>query len=612
MTVNRQTIISSVMLRVVPAAALALFLVGLMVRSLTLGTLQKEIQANLASRSAMTAEAMMSKLDGLKAYAKVIAENDLIINSLIDYAARDQYLPTFFQSLRVPYAENCEAILTDYRGRMVASNTGRHYDFQKSPYINDVMDGGSAFELSADAMVVAWPVRYNGLPEGMFLVRLLRADYDGFFGAAGRMKSFAVFNGEASLLFVSDKAFALEIHESSRHNWFKVRSSVPGYKTLNVLCGIMEKEATAPYKKLEVFLIGVMFMSLAGLILGIYFSASLTCRPLVRFVELMTSAGGEKVFEVNLPENGPREISALAGAFNRLIRKLNQARAESMNQAVEAGRAQLSAMVLHNIGNAVTPLSVHIEQINTHTHNDIQVFLDQCYRELKNHEADLTGYVMHSKRGSNVFAYMGELIETLKTVNSTNQENLLKAEDTISYISEIISLQQNFAASGTEIKEKTDLNTALKAAIQIHRSTLEAYGIEVEMDLTPEIQPFFINKSRLLQILVNLLKNSCEAIEQYKASSNRKQIVLRSFSSGSWIGFEIQDTGVGIDPGDIESLFKFGRSGKGSSGLGLYYCRMFVEANRGTIALTSEGHGRGAVVTVKFNMHQYSRGTDEG
>jgi hypothetical protein len=41
-------------------------------------------------------------------------------------------------------------------------------------------------------------------------------------------------------------------------------------------------------------------------------------------------------------------------------RKLKKTQKELINKAMEAGRAQLSAMVLHNIGNAMTPLGVTV------------------------------------------------------------------------------------------------------------------------------------------------------------------------------------------------------------------------------------------------------------
>jgi nitrogen fixation/metabolism regulation signal transduction histidine kinase len=121
-------------------------------------------------------------------------------------------------------------------------------------------------------------------------------------------------------------------------------------------------------------------------------------------------------------------------------------------------------------------------------------------------------------------------------------------------------------------KEKVDLNEILDTAIRIQGPGLEKSRIRVEQMFSPALSPILIDKSRLLQVMINLIKNSCEAIDQ---------------------AGEVTAAG--------EKIFEFGESRKGSSGMGLYYCRMFVESNNGTISLTSAGPGQGAVVRVEFS-----------
>ena len=77
-----------------------------------------------------------------------------------------------------------------------------------------------------------------------------------------------------------------------------------------------------------------------------------------------------------------------------------------------------------------------------------------------------------------------------------------------------------------------------------------------------------------------------------------KWIAFKSFSREGSVWLEITDSGIGIEPDEIETIFEFGKSHKGSSGFGLYYCKMFVEANNGTLTINSPGRGKGAMVSV--------------
>jgi signal transduction histidine kinase len=66
------------------------------------------------------------------------------------------------------------------------------------------------------------------------------------------------------------------------------------------------------------------------------------------------------------------------------------------------------------------------------------------------------------------------------------------------------------------------------------------------------------------------------------------------------MGLEIADSGIGIDPAFVPQVFKFGKSSKGSTGFGLHYCKIFVEANNGALSISSPGRGKGATIAVEF------------
>lgn len=112
-------------------------------------------------------------------------------------------------------------------------------------------------------------------------------------------------------------------------------------------------------------------------------------------------------------------------------------------------------------------------------------------------------------------------------------------------------------------------------------------------EIAPDLPEFPADKSKLVRVLVNLLGNAL------KFSSQRATIALhvglgQDQQIGRAIIFSVRDQGSGIAPENLERIFdKFGQVEKGassrsSSGLGLTFCKMIVEAHNGRIWVESE------------------------
>jgi signal transduction histidine kinase len=282
-------------------------------------------------------------------------------------------------------------------------------------------------------------------------------------------------------------------------------------------------------------------------------------------------------------------------------RELEEAQEELVNKAMEAGRAQLAAMVLHNVGNAMTPMNVQIEGLKADHPKRIVQYLEKCYQDLDGHSGDLHHYVNEDQRGKQVFAYMGELIHALYDRHKNQADILNNMEGVVAHISEILSLQRTYASGIQETKESADLNSLMDDAIRIQMGALKERRITVKRQYSDNLPKLLIDKNRLLQVLVNLIKNSYEAIDAVENHAE-KVIRLYSFSEKGCIGFEITDSGIGIEADQVDTITGFGKSKKGSSGFGLSYCKMFVEANNGTLSISSPGKGKGATVRAGFEI----------
>jgi signal transduction histidine kinase len=197
---------------------------------------------------------------------------------------------------------------------------------------------------------------------------------------------------------------------------------------------------------------------------------------------------------------------------------------------------------------------------------------------------------------------MGELIKSLCDHDKKQFDMLKKMESALSYISQILTLQQFYASGNQEIKELVDLKDLLEDAIRLQTVAIDKRNISIKRHYTNSLPKLLIDKNRMMQVILNLLNNSCDAIELNPTDPSEKVIEVKTFSHNDQFGFEIVDNGIGIDPTDINNIFELGKSQKGSTGFGLYYCKMFIENSGGKIVFFSLGSGKGASVKVAFDM----------
>jgi len=104
----------------------------------------------------------------------------------------------------------------------------------------------------------------------------------------------------------------------------------------------------------------------------------------------------------------------------------------------------------------------------------------------------------------------------------------------------------------------------------------------------------------LMQVILNVLKNSIEAIDM---NGVKKIISINVFTRDGMLILQVHDSGNGFDEATGSKLFERGFTTKSSgTGLGLYNCRVIIESFDSTFDITSEGPGKGALTTIGFKI----------
>ena len=127
----------------------------------------------------------------------------------------------------------------------------------------------------------------------------------------------------------------------------------------------------------------------------------------------------------------------------------------------------------------------------------------------------------------------------------------------------------------------------------------EAENKGVTLDLRVEGAPLRVlaTDSELRMMALNLAQNACHAM------SKGGRLAVRCLRAGGEIRILFEDTGIGIEPGDLRKIFEpfFSRRADGvrGTGLGLSITKAIIEGHHGSIEVESEP-GRGSRFTVRF------------
>jgi signal transduction histidine kinase/ActR/RegA family two-component response regulator len=144
-----------------------------------------------------------------------------------------------------------------------------------------------------------------------------------------------------------------------------------------------------------------------------------------------------------------------------------------------------------------------------------------------------------------------------------------------------------------------DPASVIVAALDAVRPAAEAKGIELRAALDPAAGSVAGDAERLQQVVWNLVNNAV------KFTPAGGRVEVRLARAGAGIEIAVADTGAGIAPAFLPHVFDRFRQADaattrahGGLGLGLAIVRQLVELHGGTVAVDSEGEGRGATFTV--------------
>ena len=313
-------LLPQVLLRVLPVAVLVLSVAWYATNSLVYSSVHSELIEKLEREAEFGAETVAARLDTLFSSMRAVAGNDLVINSLVDKVSREAYIPTFMQSLRLPGPEGAKIAFTDYRGRLIASNSDSisHSDYFVTGYALD----GFYMGLDDTGATFAVPVLYGGRQEGAIVVRYNKLHFQNLLAVTAGTEVSSVLHGDR-VLQSSDWAIALPTRPSdgSAEEDFVVHTvDVPGYAELRFVVAEPVETAFATVNKIAKLMLIAIVVALVALVLGIIFTA----RPLFAFAQEIKAIGNAEDLERRVGSVGIAEFDRLATSFNAMLERMQR------------------------------------------------------------------------------------------------------------------------------------------------------------------------------------------------------------------------------------------------------------------------------------------------
>ena len=208
----------------------------------------------------------------------------------------------------------------------------------------------------------------------------------------------------------------------------------------------------------------------------------------------------------------------------------------------------------------------------------------------------LTGMTSRAAAGRRFLDRTPPDLETAKRLFDQIKEAAFRAN-------EVFESFLSLFRGGRQEHQAVDINVLAVEAVQLLRKELDDHNIVAHTMLDSELPAIQGNSGQLREVILNLVQNSIDAM-----ATTRKQRVLSVVSGrhdSHSISISLQDTGPGIDPNKLTSIFDpFVTTKATGTGLGLAICKMIIEQHGGKLVASTDTHYGGArfEITIPINV----------
>jgi signal transduction histidine kinase len=275
-----------------------------------------------------------------------------------------------------------------------------------------------------------------------------------------------------------------------------------------------------------------------------------------------------------------------------MVERVADSRRQLVDQSFQAGFAELAKGVLHNLGNAMTPLGVRLAKLGERLRAAPAADVDLAFAELA--------------KASPGSARHADLQEFLRLASRELAGSVKEARGDVEVVQRQASIVQTAlvelmnSARNTHVVEPVRLPELVAQTLEIVPDACRQRLLVVDSDESlRRVGVVQVARTVLRLILQNLIINAADAVRD----AGRDKGVLRfaaeiiGDADNSELHLQCKDDGVGIAADNLQRVFDKGFSTKSRDtnyGIGLHWCANAIGALGGRIWAASEGPGLGA------------------
>jgi signal transduction histidine kinase len=298
-------------------------------------------------------------------------------------------------------------------------------------------------------------------------------------------------------------------------------------------------------------------------------------------------------------------VLAAAAAWFQLMRsRLLRARAafEDAHQALvrasrQAGMAEVASSVLHNVGNVLNSVNVSANLLDERIRSSKASGLARVVALLEAQGDQLGSFISSDERGKRLPAYLAQLSSQLLADREDALRELASLVKSVEHIKDIVRMQQSYATHGGVV-ESVAVADIVNDSVRLNAEAFSRHGVTLTCEFE-QVPAITVDKHRVLQILVNLIRNAKYACEDSGRSD--KRIIIQVTRCALGVAIAVVDNGVGIPAENMPRMFSHGFTTRaGGHGFGLHSAALAAQELKGTLRVASDGPGCGATFRLEL------------